>query len=443
MTEPQQNEVERVQDERDRALEAQDRFAFLARSSKILAESLDYEETLSTVAALALPHLGAWCIVDVVEDGELRRLAVIHPNEERQALARELYERYPPQADDVLGVKRVIDAGRPEVVHEVGVVHLRETARDEEHLELMRTLGIAGYMTVPLSARGRSLGAITFVTAEEDRRFGDTDLLLAEDLAHRCALTIDNARLYRDAERAQGDAERAQGNADQALRQRNQALAAVSHDLRTPIHTIQLQAAMLLDDELELAPEKRKQALRTIRLAGKGMARLLQNLLDTSRLDAGHALALAPEPTRVAEILEEACALFKPQADAGDIRLECPIPDPDLRIRADPDRLLQIVWNLLGNAIKFTPSGGRVEVRYEHGDDVGRFRIMDTGPGIREEERPRLFEPYWQAEASAPKGTGLGLPITKALIEAHGGTIDVHSRETGGCTFEFTLPTEG
>jgi signal transduction histidine kinase len=435
MTDTSKGRAARALSDRDRALEAQARFAFLARSSQILSESLDYEETLTTVAAMALPHLGGWCIVDVVEDGVLRRLAVIHPDPTKQALARELGERYPPEADDVLGVKRVIESGRSEIVTEISSEHLRQSARDPEHLRLMRALGIGSYITVPLLARGSTSGTMTFVTGEDDRHFGETDLLMAEDLGRRCAITIDNARLFRALDGAWLQA-------SEAVRQRDQVLAVVSHDLRNPIHAIQIQTAVLLGKNVDLS-EKSEDAIRAIQRTSHRMERLVQDLLDAQRLDAGHALAIDLRPTRIAGLLDDACALLVPQAESKNIRLECAVPDISSSVLADPERLLQVIWNLLGNAIKFTPEGGSVEIGCEAADEAMRFWVRDTGPGIPPEELPRLFDPYWQARRVARLGTGLGLTISKALVEAHGGRIDVQSAEGEGTVFRFTIPTAG
>ncbi|HET7549932.1 MAG TPA: GAF domain-containing protein, partial [Gemmatimonadaceae bacterium] len=175
--------------ERDAAEASRDRFAFLAEVSRCLAESLDYETTLATVAGMSLPYLGAWCIVDVCTGDEgIRRLAVLHPDPAKQALARTLHERYPPHADDLLGAPRVTRTGRPEVVLDVSDAALRDSAHDAEHLRLLRALGIDAYVIAPMVARGQVVGAMTFVTVESGRRFGDLDLVLAEDLASRAAL---------------------------------------------------------------------------------------------------------------------------------------------------------------------------------------------------------------------------------------------------------------
>lgn len=194
--------------ERDAAAASRDRFSFLAEVSRCLADSLDYEETLTTVAGMSLPYLGAWCIVDVAEDGYpsgpkveggIRRLTVQHPDPAKRAIARELQDRYPPSPDDLIGSAKVIRTGRPEMVFDVPPSALAASARDPEHLELLRSLGVQAYIIAPMVARGRTLGAITFVTAESGRRFGELDVLMAEDIARRSAMAVDNARLHREA----------------------------------------------------------------------------------------------------------------------------------------------------------------------------------------------------------------------------------------------------
>ncbi|MFL5537693.1 MAG: GAF domain-containing protein, partial [Longimicrobiaceae bacterium] len=173
--------------------------AYLAEASRMLADSLEYETTLANVAALALPGLGAWCIVDVVEeDGSMRRLAVVHPDPSKQALARRLASGWPPEAGDPLGVPLVAQTRRAEVVEEVTDEMLVEAAHDEENLRTLRALGIGSLIVAPMLARGHVHGAMTFVSPRE-HHYGPRDVELAEDLARRAAMAIENARLYRAA----------------------------------------------------------------------------------------------------------------------------------------------------------------------------------------------------------------------------------------------------
>jgi PAS domain S-box-containing protein len=190
-----------------------DALRFLVKASEILSSSLDYRETLASVARLAVPHLADWCVVDVLEDdGSLQRLAAEHEDPEKVALARDLQERYPPDPDAPYGIHHVVRAGEPELIPEIPEATLDEIARDDEHRELLRKLGLKSYMVVPLAARGRMLGAISLVSAESGRRYGQADLELAEDLARRAALAVDNARLYEEAQREISERERVEGS---------------------------------------------------------------------------------------------------------------------------------------------------------------------------------------------------------------------------------------
>jgi PAS domain S-box-containing protein len=171
---------------------------FLAEASASLSSSLDYRTTLARLARLAVPYLADWCVVDILEeDSSLDRLALTHQDPEKVALARELEERYPPDPEAQQGVLQVLRTGRPELVPEISESALEEAARNAEHRKILRELGLKSYIIVPLVARGRTLGAITLVSAESGQRYGPAELELAEELARRAALAVDNARLYR------------------------------------------------------------------------------------------------------------------------------------------------------------------------------------------------------------------------------------------------------
>jgi GAF domain-containing protein len=174
---------------------------FLAEASRLLADSLDYETTLATVAGLSLPYLGAWCIVDLCLDDELRRAAVIHSDPGMQALARRLESGWPPARDDPFGVPRAVRTRETEVITPVTDEMLVQVSHSEENLSILRELGMGSLLVVPLLARGEVLGAITYVTPVEGRIHGERDVALAEDLAARCAIALDNARLHREAKR--------------------------------------------------------------------------------------------------------------------------------------------------------------------------------------------------------------------------------------------------
>jgi PAS domain S-box-containing protein len=205
--------------------EAQEKMRFLAEAGRTLAASLDYEQTLSTVARLAVPHVADWCVVDVLEDGQIRRLSVAHVEPEKEALAWDVVRRYPPDPDAPTGVAQVLRTGEPQLASEVSEKMLRRASRDEEHFRIYQELGLRSFMIVPMVTRGRTLGAITLISAESGRGFGQTDLDLAEELATRGALAVANARLFRQAEQSRGEAER-RARQEAALRSAAQAMTA-------------------------------------------------------------------------------------------------------------------------------------------------------------------------------------------------------------------------
>jgi signal transduction histidine kinase len=247
-----------------------------------------------------------------------------------------------------------------------------------------------------------------------------------EEAEQQRRLAVENARLARAAE--------------VAAREREDVLAIVSHDLKNPLATVRLSAAVL-QQKLARLPGGEELAGRVAAMdrAAVHMLGLITDLLDAARLDAGQPLAVEPRPEPVGELIGEALALIEPQATRGGLRLEQHLP-PGLMAPCDRERILQVLANLLGNAVKFTPAGGTVTVEARAEADEVHVAVRDTGPGIPEDEQPRLFERYWQSRSAAHQGSGLGLYIARGLVEAHGGRLWVESVTGAGSTFTFTLP---
>lgn len=233
-------------------------------------------------------------------------------------------------------------------------------------------------------------------------------------------------------------ADTARERALRAVKERDEVIAMVSHDLKNPLHTINLTLGVLR--HLPLPEEERGEKLEMIERAVDRMQRLITGLLDMRRIEAGQALSIAPEPIAADVLIRRGCELFRPQVEEKRIRLVCTAPEGCPAVMADSERMLQVFWNLLGNGVKFTPEGGRIRVGCEARDDRVLFSVRDSGPGIPPEHLDRLFDPFWQEKRTARLGTGLGLPIAKGIVEAHGGTIEVESRPGEGTTFFFTLP---
>ena len=415
------------------------RRAFLAEATTTLSDSLDYEQTVARVARLAVPRLADWCAVDLVVDGQPRpkRLAVAHVDPRKIELAKELDAKYPPPLEAPTGVPNVLRTGRAELYSDIPDEMLVAGCVDEEHLRIARELRLRSAMVVPLRVRDHVLGAMSFVFAESARKYTGDDLAVAEDLARRCATAIENARLYRSEREARQAA-------DVANRAKDEFLAVVSHELRTPLNAIMGWSRMMARPDFD---ERRKQtAVETIGRNAVAMAELIEDLLDTSRVISGK-LSLQVQRVDLTRVVAAAIDSVRPAAAGQGIELMSHFEDKAPMMTGDPTRLQQVVWNLLSNAIKFSSKGGTVDV---HLTTVGasiHVAVKDQGQGIAPGFLPYVFEPFRQQDASTSRahgGLGLGLAISKQLVEMHGGRILAQSDGEGaGATFTVSLPISG
>jgi len=397
---------------------------YVAEVGTVLAETLDAEGTLASVAALALRGIADFCIIDFVDDlGAIRRMKAVGLDPAKQATYDAL-QRVPFQDGRPLLSWAIIQSRQPRLLTEIAPAGLDSAVECSEHRQLLETLAPTSIMGVPLMARGGLLGALVVSSSHADKRFDGDDLRLLGELGQRAALALENARLYRVAR--------------SAVQIRDDVLGVVAHDLRNPLGTVLLQARLLQRLELELGPRARKLG-DILDRAARRMNRLIQDLLDTTRMETG-SLAIAPERVRAGQVLRDAeesqRAIFS--SGALQFRLELAQELPD--IWGDRDRLLQVLENLLGNAAKFTPAGGRITLGAR---PVGRdvvFWVADTGEGIQAAHVPRLFDRFWQARKGERRGAGLGLSIAKGIVQAHGGRIWVDSTPGQGSTFRFTIP---
>lgn len=442
---------------------------FLARASQSLAASLDYETTLVTVAGMALPYLGSWCIVDVVEaDGSMRRLGIVHPDPLKQERARRLKEGWPPSRDDPIGLPRVLRSRATEVIPTVSDEMLVDFAISEENLQDLRALGIGSVIMVPLLARGSVLGAITFVGAHVGHQYTQRDVELAEDLAARCAIALDNARLFRDLEAARKAAVklneqlvvssiRQQELAEEA-RDANHAksrfLATMSHEIRTPINAIIGYTDLL---ELGLAgplTPRQREYLARVRASSAHLIGLIDEILDLAKVESGR-MTLRQETLSAQESIEAALALVDPQARAAGVRLETRCPDARSVCVGDKARVRQILVILLSNALKFTDRGGSITVSCgtswtPDAKLVGEgpwtyIRVADTGIGISPTEAEMIFQPFVQVDSGNTRrqgGTGLGLSIGLELARRMGGDLTLRSAIGEGSCFTLWLPSQ-
>ncbi|MBA3274067.1 MAG: response regulator [Chthoniobacterales bacterium] len=423
----------REQAARAEAEAAQERLAFLADASNVLSGSLDYEETFENLAKLAVPRLADFCIIDVAEEGDtLRQVAVAHKDPEQQTKLKQLQEHYPAGVAARHAGTRVFQSGKAEF-GDVNDAKLEAMFEDQSTREFVRSLGAKCYVAVPLLARGRVLGAITLANVDEARTCGSSEMALAEELAQRAALALDNAGLYQAAQKARTEAERANLAKDRFL-------AMLSHELRTPLTPI-LSSALSLEEEEDLRPDVRS-SLQMIRRNVELEGRLIDDLLDLTRISKGK-VQLSREIVDGHVLLRNALDICQSDLDAKHLELAVALKSKNVRLDADPARLQQIFWNLIKNAIKFTPDGGKVTVSTSN-DDAGNLvvQVQDTGLGIDAEALPKIFKAFEQGERAHFGGLGLGLAITKALVETHDGHISAESDGSHkGALFTVVLPT--
>ncbi|WP_437818119.1 ATP-binding protein [Sorangium sp. So ce1078] len=420
--------------ERERALEL---LRFLDAASVVLADSLDYPTTLARVAQLAVPVLADFCLVDLLdeEEGTFRRVSVACSDPAQAALAEEA-KRFTPLLDGNREhpPTRVFIEREPLLVENFTDEHMRAIAHDEEHLRVIRAIGGRSFMCVPLARRGRLFGTLTFVAAQSGRRYRREDLSAAEELARRCALAVDNARLYKDAQ--------------SAIALRDEFLSIASHELKTPLTPLSLQIQILTRRAPELCPDKDRLAWLTDRLGlvrrqSERLRRLVDNLLDISRISAGR-LALDLEPVRLSEIVRQVVSRFHEGGEIGESGSRVTVSaDDDDAGNWDRLRLEQVVDNLVSNALKYG-QGKPIEIAVTSAGSSATFTIADHGIGIAPEHIGRIFGRFERAvSARHYGGLGMGLYISKQLVEALDGSIEVSSVPGEGSTFKVTLPLAG
>jgi PAS domain S-box-containing protein len=554
----------------------EEKASFLAKTGEILATSLDYETTLDQVAALVVPAMADWCIVDVVDEGAIRRVAVAAADPEKRAVLADLRDHYPPAWDSPQPAGQALRTGKAFLEPRFSGASLARTTRDEQHLAFMRRLDPRSAMALPLTVQGRIAGAITFAHSESGRRYGPGDLLLGEEIARRAALAVENARLHRasqnarlvaegqraalewwekvfehagwgvaltDArtgllhainpafarmhgyapdelvgtplrtifapgheaelqrqaaiaeetgramfesvhrrkdgtlfpvfidvvalrdpggrviraanvidisERRQIEDERARlleseqaarAQAEQASRAKDEFLAMLGHELRNPLSPIVTAMQLMKLRGRESTGREQEIIERQVR----HLVRLVDDLLDVSRITRGK-IALSKRPVELCEVVVKAVEMASPLFVQRSQILALDVPRAGLCVLADPDRLAQVVTNLLTNAAKYTPPGGRIEVVARRDDPAAevQLRVIDNGTGIAPELLPQVFDLFVQGARSPERsegGLGIGLALVKSLVQLHGGSVAASSRGPDrGSEFTVRLP---
>ncbi len=403
---------------------------FLADASAALSVLVDSDSTLQKVASLAVPHFADWVAVDVLEEnGQLRRVAVAHVEPTKVKFAHELHRRFPADPSDSRGVWSILRTSKAELVPELTDEMLAESVKDPELLGIIRELGLKSYIGVPLIVRGKTIGVITFIMAESGHTYDETDLAVAEDLASRTGIAVENSQLYRELRDAD--------------HRKDEFLATLAHELRNPLAPIRngLQVFRLAGARGEMAED----ALTMMERQLSHMVRLVDDLLDVSRITR-NKLELRKERVSLATVIHTGVETARPMIEHFGHTFSAKLPPKPVYIDADPLRLAQVFSNLLTNAAKYTEPGGQISLIATTVGEEAVVHVQDNGLGIPLEAQSSIFEMFSQVDRNIERsqgGLGIGLTLVRRLVEMHGGRVDVKSEGPGkGSEFTVRIPVQ-
>lgn len=415
--------VSRDVTERDRLLE---QHRILSDASAVLSTTLDYQITVARVVSLLVPNLADGCLIDVLDEtGRIRRIATVHRDPEKQAILQEIHERF-PYRDEGWGISGVIRSGQPEINEKVDPGWFNQMLEDPDHRRLLQALTITSSVTVPLIADERRMGSLTMLSCRDDLRFTLEDMEWLGDLARRCALAMDNARLYKQVQ--------------ESNEIKDECISLLSHEFRNPLAALRYAFEVLRasEDPTEAFLEVRAHLEHEVNT----LARLADDLVDVARIARGR-IALEPRAVNVSETLDVALDRVRRSGEEKGQTLRRD-DAADVYAYADPMRLEQVITNVLGNAIKFTPDGGRIEVSIAREGRFAVIRVQDSGDGMDADTQAKVFEPFFQARryrGCQAGGLGLGLALVRQIVNLHGGEVHLFSEGSGkGTTVTVRWP---
>lgn len=421
----------REQAARAEAERRQERLAFMAEASRVLATSLELRETFQNLANLVVPKLADFCVIMAADDlGEVSQVAMAYDDFTGRPELWRLIDEFPKNVAATNAAKRIFETGKSATCCDIEGDLLNELFAEEDDRNFVRALGVTSCSSVSIRTLDHTLGAILMFSLNAERACGVIELSVAEELAQRAALALENGRLYKAAQEARTEAERANLAKDRFL-------AMLSHELRTPLTPVLTSLLALEHDSL---PEEVQPSLQMIRRNVELEARLIDDLLDLTRISKGK-VQLSLEIVDAHSLLRNALEICHSEIAHKNLALDLQLAAERVHLEADPARLQQIFWNLIKNAVKFTPQGGRLSIRTWNDADEFRVAVADTGCGIDGETLPKIFKAFEQGERARQGGLGLGLAITKALVETHHGSITAESPgRDQGATFTARFP---
>jgi len=395
---------------------------FLAKAGERLAASFGSTETLTEVARLAIPAIADGCILENRVPTGFVAGATAHVDPAIEEILDDVSlagTRVPPSGHPLM---EVLERRAPVLLRTNAASRLLEASGVPVYLRAVEAMNPESALFLPLVAREQLIGVLTLFRAKGG--FDGDDLQFAEDLARLAALALDNARLH-DAVRA-------------SLRARNEIVGVVSHDLRNPVAAVKMLSRTLLRSD-DSGQSEARQSIELIAQAAEQMDALIRDLLDVNRLDAG-SLSIAAVAIDPSALLSESLQTLRPLVSEKGIHLDVQIETGLPKVMADRERIQQTLSNLVGNAIKFSPSGSKIVVLARKESDGVLISVLDNGTGITPDQLPRVFDRYWQSSRTDRQGAGLGLAIAKGIVETHGGKIWIESKAGKGTTASFTLP---
>ncbi len=404
----------------------EDHLRFMLESAKILTLTADFHKRLTEKARLTVPLLADWCAIDLLAGNTTERVIVVHQRKEMLEYLKEYYRKYPPDPAAPTSIYNTIKRLTPQFVPIVTDEMIAAQARSAEHLEDIKKLQLKSVMIVPITARGKGLGALTLAYAESGRVYTEDDLQFFKEYCLHLGVVIDNARLYEEIKKR-----------DEA---KDMFLASLSHELRNPLAPIKSSLEILSVNDV---PPAIREELDTIEHQFDHMARLLNDLLDVTRFTHSK-IAIATTHVDLRRVVQRALKASDALLRNADITLHCTYPSESISVLADETRIEQAISNLMSNAIKFTPAGGSIWVDIEKSGETARIRVRDNGAGIHPDDLPNIFNMYYQGSSTrdqATTGLGIGLLLVQRIVNLHRGSIEAHSEGLGkGSEFIIRLP---
>ncbi|WPU65714.1 PAS domain-containing sensor histidine kinase [Peredibacter starrii] len=402
---------------------------FMAHIKSMLISTLDYEEIIRKVGSASIPILADGCAVDLLEGDCIKRLIIKHFDPNIEKLIQKMTDEYPPDLQTPQPTSRVLTTGKPLLTNKLSNEMLKNFCVSQEHVDLMVAIGFNSHIAVPLKIRGRTIGCLNLYNTTERKRFDERDLRTAMELGRHLAVAIDNARLFKDFQ--------------SAVRLRDDFISIASHELRTPITSLNLQIEVLNDLINNLGIDTTETQLMKKFLNGTNgqlarLTRLVEDMLDISRISTGK-LTLRKKKTNLSEFTKEILGRFADQLKSLQIELKYET-SKEVSAEIDPERFEQVITNFMTNAIRY---GNKkpIHVNLEEIEDKLILKVQDFGRGIAPEDQERIFKRFERAHtAEDVSGLGLGLFINKQIIEEHGGTVRLMSEMGKGSTFIVELP---